>query len=114
MRGFHLNTWQWIAIVLSVLWAIGASLYTMNSFERGAKLMSERMYDDCVVHRSKPREDCYDMMKQIHRVQMALGRKQAAARALLPIPLVWIAIWLANGIVGRIRRGFQPEAKPLD
>jgi hypothetical protein len=110
MRGFHLNTWQWIAIVLSLLWAIGASLYTMNSFERGAKLMSERMYDDCVVHRRGTGEDCYNTMRQIHRVQMALGRKQAAARALLPIPLVWIAIWLANGIVGRIRHRLSARA----
>jgi len=109
MRGFRLNGWQRIALVLSVLWAIGASLYTMNSFESNAKLMSERMYDDCVVHRSGTGEDCYNTMRQTHRVQMALGRKQAAARALLPIPLVWIAIWLVNGIVGWIRRGFQPS-----
>ena len=109
MGGFRLSGWQQIATVLSVLWAIGAWFYAMNSFERGAKLISERMYDDCIVHRSETDEDCYNIMKQIHHVQMALGRKQAAARALLPIPLVWIAIWLVNGIVGWIRRGFQPS-----
>jgi hypothetical protein len=105
----RLNGWQQIATVLSVLWAIGAWFYAMNSFERDEKLISERMYDDCVVHRSETDEDCYNIMKQTHHVQRALGRKQAAARALLPIPLVWIAIWLVNGIVGRIRRGSQPS-----
>jgi len=34
------------------------------------------MYDDCVVHRSEPGEDCYNIMKQTHHVQMPLGRKQ--------------------------------------
>ena len=99
MRGFGLSGWQQIATVLSVLWAIGAWFYTINSFERDAKLISERMYDDCVVHRSETAEDCYNIMKQTHHVQMALGRKQAAARALLPIPLAWIAIWLLNRTV---------------
>ena len=108
MRWLRLNTWQQIAIVLSVLWAIGAWLYTTNSFERGAKLISERMYDDCLVHRSEATEDCYNIMKQTHHVQMGLGRKQAAARALLPIPLAWIALWLVNRLVLWIRRGFQP------
>jgi len=99
MRGFGLSRWQQIATVLSILWAIGAWFYTINSFERDAKLISERMYDDCVVHRSETAEDCYNIMKQTHHVQMALGRKQAAARALLPIPLAWIAIWLLNRTV---------------
>ena len=108
MPWLRLNTWQQIAIVLSVLWAIGAWLYTTNSFERGAKLISERMYDDCVVHRSETGEDCYNIMKQTHHVQISLGRKQAAARALLPIPLAWIALWLVNRLVLWIRRGFQP------
>jgi hypothetical protein len=99
MRGFGLSGWQQIATVLSVLWAIGAWFYTINSFERDAELISERMYDDCVVHRSEPGEDCYNIMKQTHHVQMVLGRKQAAARALLPIPLAWIAIWLLNRTV---------------
>ena len=110
MQKLRLDTWQSIAIVLSVLWAIGASLYTMNSFERDAKLMSERMYDDCVVHRSGTGEDCYHTMRQTHHVQMVLGRKQAAARAFLPIPLGWMAIWLVNRIVLWIRRGFQPAS----
>src|SRR5262249_11716786 len=52
MRGFGLSRWQQIATVLSILWAIGAWFYTINSFERDAELISERMYDDCVVHRS--------------------------------------------------------------
>jgi len=86
------EAWQRIAIVVSVLWAIGAWLYTVNSFERDAKLISDRMYDDCVVRRSDTGEDCYSTMKQTNHFQMALGRKQAAARALLPIPLAWIAI----------------------
>jgi hypothetical protein len=99
------EAWQRIAIVVSVLWAIGAWLYTVNSFERDAKLISDRMYDDCVVRRSDTGEDCYSTMKQTNHFQMALGRKQAAARALLPIPLAWMAIWLVNRIVLWIRRG---------
>src|SRR5262249_18237119 len=99
MRGFGLSGWRQIATVLSVLWAIGAWFYTINSFERDAELISERMYDDFVVHRSEPGEDCYNIMKQTHHVQMVLGRKQAAARALLPIPLAWMAIWLLNRTV---------------
>jgi len=110
MRGFRLNGWQRIGIVLSVLWAIVAWLFTVNSSERNAKLISERMYDDCVVHRSGTGEDCYRIMRQIHHVQMVLGRKQAAARAVLPIPIGWMVAWLLNRIVLWIRRGLQPAS----
>ena len=107
MRGFRLNGWQRSAIVLSVLWAIGAWLFIVKSFERDAEAISVRMYDDCVVHRSGPGEDCLNTMNQVRDFQMAIARKQAAARALLPIPIGWMVIWLANVMVRSIRRGFQ-------
>jgi hypothetical protein len=114
MRGFHLNTWQWIAIVLSVLGAIGAWLNGMNSSERVAETISTKLYDDCVFSRSDTGEDCSNTRSQARDFQMALGRKQATARAILPIPIWWMVIWLVNRIVLLVRRGFQPAARPLD
>jgi hypothetical protein len=43
MRAFQLSTRQWIAIVLSVLWAIGAWLISMNSSERVAETISAKL-----------------------------------------------------------------------
>src|SRR5262249_16032846 len=111
MRGFRPKPWQWIAIVLSVLWAIGAWLVTLNSSERDAEAISARFYDDCVFSRNEAAEDCSTTRRQVRDFQMALGRKQAAARAILPIPLGWMVIWLVNVIVRSIRRGLQLEVE---
>jgi hypothetical protein len=107
MWGFQLSGWQWVAIVLSVLWVIGAWLYTMNDLKRDAKTISVTQYDYCVAHRSDSGEDCSEIMNQVRAFQMALARKQAAARALLPIPLWWLAIWLVNVMARSMRGRFQ-------
>ena len=77
-----------------------------EEFRERCRSISVRMYDDCVVHRNDTGEDCLNRMNQVRDFQMAIARKQAAARALLPIPIGWMVIWLANVMVRSIRRGW--------
>jgi hypothetical protein len=47
MRGFRLNGWQRIGIVLSVVWAVGASIYVRDAAEDRAEEFARSDYQIC-------------------------------------------------------------------
>ena len=49
MRGFRLNRWQRIGIVLSVLWAVGAWLYMEAAGSKAAEEAFKSSYALCTI-----------------------------------------------------------------
>jgi hypothetical protein len=97
-RGFHLNGWQRIGIVLSVVWAIGTwwSLYVapiVKSYSR-----CERLNDF---------ENCWHLVDVQRASQLSYMGLVIAVAALLPIPIAWLIVYGLIGLVRWIRVVFK-------
>ena len=99
MRGFRLNGWQRIGIILSIIWVLV-----------GAWLAQQAVYAPVRAGHSK----CISLgvVPSICKAELDKGiarRKKEelpgaiAVFALAPIALVWLVIWMVRWI----RRGFQ-------
>jgi hypothetical protein len=103
MRGFRLNGWQRIGIVLSVLWALSAVVWVPT-------FLDHRAMKDFKV--------CIDVYTDFSMCQRSLDRQLkdteanrtfiTAAVALAPVVISWLLIIVAT--VRWVRRGFQPAA----
>jgi hypothetical protein len=93
MRRLHLNGWQRIGIVLSVVWAIVGGLW-------GRKLMFQE-WATCL-------ETYHDLDWCDTNYQWALDAEwpMAAIVGLVPIPIAWLLAYALIGLVHWIRRGF--------
>jgi hypothetical protein len=120
MRGFRLNGWQRIGIVLSVIWAIWAVFHEMDeSLRRYNEAYGEAfgpVYRECrdkQDREGRPADGraCLEeaepvAMKTVHME----SRWNVAIVALAPIPIAWLLVWGLVALVRWIRRGFQPSA----
>ena len=106
-----LNGWQRIGIVASVVWAIGAGLYSLNaSHDREAEKAADHVARSCIeAYRNArgvnpPPGQC-DVSADQYTVSLQSGEfVDAAIAALVPVSLGWA---LGYAIVW-IRRGFRP------
>jgi hypothetical protein len=104
LRGFRLNGWQRIGIVLSVLWAIvGGTIGWKHAHDE-----ADAAFRSCIdgVQSAAQLQACRD----VHFQAIAMPRGiSAAIIAFFPILVVWVLIFGVVGIVRWIRRGFQPS-----
>lgn len=106
MRGFRLNGWQRIGIVLSVVWLIVGSYWSQH-------LLFNPIYSahtNCLNHPAiKDAAVCYQMFEE----QLANAVEQRLAMVALvglaPIPIAWLLVWGLVALVRWIRRGFKPS-----
>lgn len=116
MRGFRLNGWQRIGIVLSVVWAIAAGLYVRYADEKRADEMSYLTYTSCVdatraldPQARLPYPGCDKRSAETYTRWINGSRGNAAFVALAPIPIAWLLVWGLVALVRWIRRGFKPS-----
>jgi hypothetical protein len=103
-----LNGWQRIGILASVIWMLGAYLYTFSHEENEDIKINVIVEQACVDARpaGTPMKPCDDAMyAQINR-DIPGERQWAAIVALVPIPLAWGFCYLAVFLVRWIKRGF--------
>jgi hypothetical protein len=96
MRGFRLNGWQRLGIVLSALWVLVGGLWGRH--------LTVAPYFDCI--KSAPN---IDTMNFCERYLQDWG-STAMLIALVPIPIAWLLVYIVVWTVRWIRRGFQPAA----
>ena len=108
MRGFRLNGWQRIGIILSVIWLVVGPIVALKT-----------LYDPIYAEFLR----CFELMggspgggihcEQIRDEALAYADTQKTSKilivALAPIPIVWLLIYGVIGLVRWIRRGFQPS-----
>jgi hypothetical protein len=108
MRGFRLNGWQRIGIVLSVVWVIGGGLWGNAIAIRDGGATAETEFGLCL---DKPNHN-YDACSQTFAKDYAKGVAghwyAAAFIGLVPIPIAWLLVYGLIALVRWIRRGFQP------
>jgi hypothetical protein len=106
----HLNGWQRLGIVASVVWALAASIYGfVDSRERYNKAF-ERAFDDayvpCWVRPSNDPEVCFRAASAASSaVKPDLAR--VLVLALVPIPLGWLGAYILLRLRRWVRHGFK-------
>ena len=109
----RLNGWVRLGIVASVLWAVGAYLYQNNAVNERASRAYDHWAKQCMaVERLKNSdkqdfEKCYAMGEEMMMLAFKEAKGEAAALALIPIPLAWLFGWLIVVIWRWVAKGFQ-------
>jgi hypothetical protein len=106
----RLNGWQRIGIVLSILWALGAGLYSYNAHLTRAEEMTDRDYRACVAVKDTLNRDCTAAAKEVYQYWSQWKWSGTAIAALAPIPVIWLLVYIVVCTARWIRRGFEPAA----
>ena len=108
MRGFRLNGWQRIGIVLSVLWAIAAGAYVWQG-SRNLSYVYWRTYYHCVFTPGNDENSCQAAKEQAETVPSKYVSLLLPV-ALAAIPVAWLLVYIVVWTVRWVRRGFQLAA----
>ena len=111
MRGFRLNGWQRIGIVLSLLWAVGAWSYFEIAASRAAEKAYASYYALCPRERMARNLDatpCLEQAKDLSHTTFDERSARAWALALYPILIAWVLVYIVVWATRWIRRGFRP------
>lgn len=108
MRGFRLNGWQRIGIVLSVVWAFGALVYIWPGEEAFEPAQKQRFYNECIFDPKADTSLCEAKANAVHDARLRRAWN-SLLWTLAPIPIAWLLIWGLIATVRWIGRGFQPS-----
>jgi hypothetical protein len=99
--------------VLSILWALGAWLYVENAAVNAARDAKTVYTDLCTRHKEENNDfdvkPCFDQGHDIYQTTFGDWSAWAWPVALVPIPIVWLLVYIVVWTVRWIRRGFQPS-----
>ncbi|NOJ46054.1 hypothetical protein [Bradyrhizobium archetypum] len=105
MRG-----WIRLGLVLSVIWVLVAFFYVRNSDMKSAQNFSSLAYSTCSNAKAAAKnfdlKECSEKASKAYQ-SMDPGPSNALVGALLPLPLMWLAVWLAVAVVRWVIRGFK-------
>jgi hypothetical protein len=104
MRRVRLNGWQRIGILLSVVWAIGGTIWVVISESESDT--SYAIYDSCV---SKPNADPR-ACDQAFATEQAREVRRGLVFVFAPIPIAWLVAYALVALVRWIRVRFKPTA----
>ena len=95
MRGFRLNGWHWLGIVLSVLWVLVGNVWLHHIL-----LERDEAYRSCLAAVTGRRFQC-EVPDQIGRDTLFF--------TLVLVPLAWLLVYIIVRAARGIRRSFQPS-----
>jgi hypothetical protein len=101
MRGFRLNGWQRIGIVLSIVWAIAAWFYARHvDLDLHSNVLNLEYHRCADLPSEKERADCIERARHDFESSFQADWLYVSAVALLPIPIAWL---IAYGLVALVR-----------
>ena len=116
-----LNGWKRIGIIASVVWILGAGLWTYDSDLREASKYIVLAHVQCDADLAGKTGDAYtagfNECNERDDGSLALAftnaRLQGAVVGLVPVPLGWALVYLVLFLVNWVKRGFMrtPAAK---
>jgi hypothetical protein len=93
----RLNKFVWAGAILSLIWAIGAAIYSYKDDVKHAQVMADWSYRVCVYSPARPSTTdltkCQNEREKSVRLNMEGAEGNAAVAALAPIPLAWLAVF---------------------
>jgi hypothetical protein len=107
MRGLHRKGWQRIGIALSVIWAIGGSLWLVNDASNKNPSYSDLAH--CTYETDTDKSVCERLFDIENGEVVAALRTNTVVFVLLPIFVVWLLAYLLVITVRWIRHGFNPS-----
>lgn len=102
-----LNFWQRLGVVASVLWLLGAGLYSLEKTADEAQALAQSASNLC-LEISDPKVDCSkEFLEALHAYDSSYW-PNAAVAAVLPIPFAWllayVVLWTSRWVLaGRHR-----------
>ena len=107
MRGFRLNGWQRIGIILSVVWLVAGYFLALH-------LLYDHIYEwhaACLHRPDIPGlPDCDSVLNEDLADARSKETGTIAFWTLAPIVVVWLLAYAVVGLVRWVRRGFQPAS----
>ena len=110
MRGFRLNGWQRIGIVLSLLWALGVSQWFLLHVPQRNDPGIESIYLQCITEAAAKRDVCQHRAEWFRKNSWSEFWAAGSWIVLGPLLIVWLLVYIVVWTVRWIRRGFQPAA----
>jgi hypothetical protein len=106
MRGFRLNGWHRIGIVLSIVWAIAVWFYARHvDLALHSNVLSLEYHRCADLPSEKERANCKERVRHDFESSFQADWLYVAAVALVPIPFAWLIAYALVGVVRWIRRG---------
>jgi len=97
----RLNRWQCVGVVLSVAWAAGGFFWASAAITGVALKIAEQRNQLCLAGELPQVANCADEYKRVF-YGMSEGRfGTALIVGLAPIPVAWLLVYVAIGIVRR-------------
>jgi|SRR5271169_2928192 len=107
----HLNGWQRVGILASVLWVIGGGIAVRNADLRSASSMYRLTDQICTeAEHKRPNYDlsiCSKKADEAFETMLKGSWGNVALVSFLPLPLGWLMAYLVIGIWGWVKRGFK-------
>jgi len=105
-----LNLWVRIGILLSVMWAVGAAVYTHNDDLKTADFWEKLDYSTCSTTKQQNHDSdmssCDAKRTEIHKTWMAGDNASMVFVALAPLPLAWFAVFVLVYVGRALIAGF--------
>ena len=94
MWGFRLNRWQRIGIVLSMLWAAVGGLWGDHIAIQEGGAIPIAHYKRCITQPDYDDDECSAAFDEEYAVGVRGHWGFAAMAALIPIPVVWLLVYI--------------------
>jgi hypothetical protein len=110
MRGFRLNGWQRIGIVLSIVWTLCVSMWFFQHVPGANDPGIASVYLQCISAPNANRGVCKARAEWFSEEARSEFRAGWSWAALAPIVVAWLLVYVVVWVVRWIRRDFQPTA----
>ena len=112
----RLNGWQRIGVVLSVVWLIGAALYTRHEFVQNANDRAIYSYKECMEHGLRESRACSSESAIVLNRHLAGGPNwgEASSFVLSFTLIVWVGGFLLVQIFRWVKAGFNKSSIEKD
>ena len=105
---FYLNGWQRVGIVLSALWAVGVLIFAWQIETTAASKHNDAFYHCLFAPQSDVDQSKCEAQQQVLENARWRDLRGWLLRALAPIPLAWLLVYLVVWVVCWVRGGFNP------
>lgn len=101
----YVNGWQRVGIVISILWAIGATIYVRSVQVQNGKSLFQMEFSGCL--RSSTGEACSNKVSLQHAMDITANWPDVAFYAFAPVIAGWIVAYIVLTTFRWIKVGFS-------